>query len=261
MTRTDDHYLGFASTRAGTVPLRVRRPEGSGLPVLVFLHGGAEAGTDNRVQLTGTLGAVELARRYPDHIVIAPQAAPSTIPLMPARAPFAERVLDPDSGWNRETLQSVAGYVSSLIDEGAADAACIRLTGVSMGGAGTLRMLDVAPDLFSGAAPVCPTMTPETLGILHGIRTPIWISTAYVDHTPDRHAYIVDGVLALLRAGAADVHLSIFTPEQLATVGIPSAPGLTTDELLIENHAAWELTYRNAEGILDWLTTRRKDAA
>lgn len=87
------------------------------------------------------------------------------------------------------------------------------------------------------------------------------MSSAYVDHTPDRHKYLVDGVLALVRAGAGDVHLTLFSPEQLAAVGIPSRAGLDTDALLAENHSSWELTYANAEGILDWLTTRRKDTA
>lgn len=253
----------FADVSEPGLPLRRYDPDLPGpRPLIVFLHGGAEAGDDNRAQLLGTAGAVELALRYPDHVVLAPQAPAPATAVMPARLPFAQRVLDPDSGWSRPVLAAVADHVRGLVAAGRVDPARVLLTGVSMGGAGVLRMLDVAPELVAGAAPVCPTMTPETFGYLRGLDlgTRLWVSSAYVDHTPDRHKYLVDGVLALVREGAHDVHLTLYSPEQLATVGIPSRPDLDTDALLAENHSSWELTYSNAEGILDWLTTRRKDA-
>ena len=101
-------------------------------------------------------------------------------------------------------------------------------------------------------------MTPETFDILRSLRDEkLWISTAYVDHTPDRHKYIVDGVIHLLREGA-DVRLSLFSPEQLASVGIPADENASTDDLLLENHSSWELTYTNEDGILDWLVSQRR---
>lgn len=244
------------------LPLRRYDPDLPGpRPLIVFLHGGAEAGDDNWAQLVGTVGAAELALRYQDHMVLAPQAPAATGPVMPPRLPFPERELDPASGWSRPVLTAVADHVRGLIAAGRVDPARVLLTGVSMGGAGVLRMLDVAPDLFAGAAPVCPTMTPETFGYLQGLPrgTSLWVSSAYVDHTPDRHKYLVDGVLGQVRAGARDMHLTLFSPEQLAAAGIGTGDDLDTDALLAENHAAWVLTYSNVEGILDWLTTRRKD--
>ncbi len=251
---------GFEDASVPGLRLRLRPAPSAGAPVIVFLHGGAEAGTDNVAQLTGTFGVLELARRFPDHLVLAPQAPPSTAPLMSPGAPFSTRILDPDSGWNREVLGRVVTVLDGLVASGDVDPTRIRLTGVSMGGAGVIRLLDVAPDMFAGAAPVCPTMTPETFELLRGHRRQrLWLSTGYVDHTPDRHKWITDAVLELVRTGATDVHLTLFSPEQFAEVGIPSSPGLAFDDLLRENHSAWELTYRGSEGILDWLTTRRKD--
>lgn len=255
----------FADRSEPGLPLRRYDPDVPGPhPLIVFLHGGAEAGDDNWAQLVGTFGAAELALRHPDHVVLAPQAPAPTEPVMPQRLPFPQRVLDPDTGWSRPVLARVADHVRGLVADGRVDPARVLVTGVSMGGAGVLRMLDVAPDLVAGAAPVCPTMTPETFGYLRGLHGPretsLWVSSAYVDHTPDRHKYLVDGVLELVRSGARDVHLTLYSPEQLAAIGIPSREGLDTDALLAENHASWVLTYSNAEGILDWLTTRRKDA-
>ncbi len=252
----------FTDASQGELVLRRYDPADAGpRPLILFLHGGGEAGDDNWSQLVGTRGAPELATQYPDHVVLAPQAPASTTSLMPMRLPFAERMLDPHSGWSRAYLASIASYIDGLIASGRVDPDRVLITGVSMGGAGVLRMLSVAPTLFAGAAPVCPTMTPETLAILRSLDGhSLWISTAYVDHTPDRHKYIVDGVLELVRRGSTDVHLTLYSPEQLRDVGIPSADDVDTDTLLAENHSSWDLTYTNAEGILDWLTTRRKDA-
>ena len=248
----------FVDASRGELLMRMYEPEGTGpRPLILFLHGGGETGSDNWSQLVGTLGAPELAARYPDSFVLAPQAPAPLQPVMPRRLPFAERVLDPDSGWSRGYLLEVCDLIRALVSGGVVDGSRIYLTGVSMGGAGVLRALSVAPGLFAGAAPVCPTMTPETFDILRSLREEkLWISTAYVDHTPDRHKYIVDGVIHLLREGA-DVQLSLFSPEQLASVGIPADESASTDDLLLENHSSWELTYTNEDGILDWLVSQR----
>ena len=238
--------------------MRIRDPKaGEPRPLILFLHGGAEAGTDNLAQLTGTLGAVRLAELYPDWLVLAPQAPPPRRAVPPPRLPFADRVMEADTGWSRGYLGKVCDHIRSLVAAGVVDGSRIYITGISMGGAGVLRALSVAPGLFAAAAPVCPTMTPETFALLLGLESErLWISTAYIDHTPDRHKYIVDGVISLLRRGA-EVHLSLFSPEQLRSVGIPGDSSISFDALLVENHAAWILTYANAEGILDWLTAQR----
>jgi len=247
----------FTDVSAGDLRLRLRDPGAhEPRPLILFLHGGAEAGTDNRAQLTGTLGAIRLAELYPDSLVLAPQAPPARRPLMPARLPFAARSLEDDSGWSRGYLERVCHRIGKMVARGSVDSSRISITGISMGGAGVLRALSVAPGFFAAAAPVCPTMTPETFDLLLGlVDEHVWISTAYIDHTPDRHKYIVDGVISLLRRGG-DVQLSLFSPEQLASVGIPRDPSMGFDTLLAENHASWELTYANEEGILDWLTSQ-----
>ena len=43
-------------------------------PLVLFLHGGGECGEDNLIQLTGTLGALRLAEKWPEMYVMAPQA-------------------------------------------------------------------------------------------------------------------------------------------------------------------------------------------
>lgn len=238
------------------VLLRERLSQATGRrPVILFLHGGAEAGTDNWAQLVGTFGATELARRFPDAHVIAPQAPPPHTPGPPPRLPFAQSDLDDTTGWHRDYLARIGSVLRTMVDNGLADPTRLYLTGVSMGGAGVLRMLSVEPTLFAAAAPVCPTMTPETFEILRNIHsTPLWVSTAYVDHTPDRHKYLTDGVLHLVRGGHPDAHLTLFSPEQMAAYGIAADPEAPLDAKLSDLHHSWILTYSNENGILDWLT-------
>ena len=124
-----------------------------------------------------------------------------------------------------------------------------------MGGAGTLRAMSVGAGLFAAAVPVCPTMTPETFGILKGlVHAKLWIATSYVDHTIYRHKYIVDGILALRDAGNRDARLTLYSPEELQKYGIATDPDLPYPELFSQNHMSWVPTYHDEHGIMSWLT-------
>lgn len=129
-----------------------------------------------------------------------------------------------------------------------------------MGGGGTLRALSVGSGLFAAAAPICPTMTPETYGILCGlVDTKLWISTAYVDHTIYRHKYIVDGILKLRDMGNKHAKLTLYSPEELEKYGLSTDPDMSLERKFGSNHASWILTYNNEYGIMDWLMSQTKD--
>ena len=65
----------FAKRVDGDVVYRLYEPKASApRPLILFLHGGGECGSDNLLQLTGTIGAISLAKRFPDMFVLAPQA-------------------------------------------------------------------------------------------------------------------------------------------------------------------------------------------
>ena len=64
---------GFDAGEHEGVPCRLRTPDTAGArPLLLFLHGGGEGGSDNWLQPTGTLRACAWAERYPELIVLAP---------------------------------------------------------------------------------------------------------------------------------------------------------------------------------------------
>lgn len=252
----------FEAKQEGEVLYRLYSPESSApRPLILFLHGGGESGFDNFTQMVGTIGAIHLAGQYPDMYVMAPQAParPAGVPLPPLSRSFAESSLSPAYGWNRSYLSKVCDIIRRMIEEGKADPQRVYVTGMSMGGGGTLTAMSVGADLFAAAAPICPTMTPETYEILKGLtHAKIWISTAYVDHTVYRHKYIVDGIMELKDRGNQSARLTLYSPEELAAYGIATDPELTLQERFGANHASWILTYHDEHGILSWLTEQVK---
>jgi len=254
----------FEAKHENGVYYRLYSPEAKGpRPLVLFLHGGGEGGTDNWKQMTGTMGAAKIAEDYPDVFVMAPQAPQGHIdfskgaPPMPAK--FADSDQKGERGWHRKYLANICDIIRDMIADGKVDENRVYVTGLSMGGAGTLRMLSVGSGLFAAAAPICPSMTPETFGILCGLtETKIWISCAYVDHTIYRHKYIVDGILALRDAGNPDARLTIYSPEELEAYGLATDPDMSLKDKFSSNHACWILTYHNEHKIMDWLMSQTK---
>ncbi len=231
-------------------------------PLVLFLHGGGECGTDNLVQMTGTIGAIHFAERWPDMAVMAPQAPDNGNLLFPkfgvdtSARPESGKY---DRGWNRDYLGRILVIIRRLISEGVVDKDRVYVTGLSMGGAGTIRIVSMAPEMFAAAAPVCPSINGETLPMLENWPdVPVWISTAYIDHQIDRHAYITNTVMSLLEKGKKDIHLTLYTSEELEKYHIPQNPELTWTQRIGTNHRSWILTYHNEKGILEWLVSHNK---
>ena len=251
----------FAPLEENGTHYRLYSPKAGGpRPLILFLHGGGESGSDNFMQMVGTVGAIRLAELYPEMYVMAPQAPAGKLPIgLPSAQTFAGSVQDPDSGWNRSYLAGVCDLIRKMIAEGQVDASRVYVTGMSMGGGGTLRALSVGSGLFAAAVPICPTMTPETFNILKSlVDTKIWVAAAYVDHTIYRHKYIVDGILAIKDAGNPDAHLTIFSPEELAEYGMGVDPQMSLVQRFSENHGCWSLVYSGEKGILDWMVTQHQ---
>jgi dipeptidyl aminopeptidase/acylaminoacyl peptidase len=206
VTKTADE---FDYLNQDGVVYRLFKPEAKGLrPLVLFLHGGGECGSDNEAQMRGTMGAANLAERWPDMYVMAPQAPDGGMSFedrvaMLAGSGFNFEVVigNPtesgkyDYGWNRDYLSKVCNIIRAMIAEGLVDSSRIYITGMSMGGAGVIRTLSVDPGLFAAAAPICPSMNGETYAILNKLPdVPTWISAAYIDHQQARHAYIIRAI-------------------------------------------------------------------
>lgn len=266
-TRTSDEK--FAYLEEGRVMYRLYTPKASGpRPMILFLHGGGNGGyegeRDNNKHIVTDYGLINFAENYPDIFVMAPMAVEQRRDMrrpmnMNGRFANADNFSHPDYGWSRSYLGLVCDIIRRMVAEGKVDGKRIYVTGMSMGGAGTIRAMSVGSDLFAAAVPVCPTMTPETFSILKSIRRPVWVTSAYIDHTLYRHKYLVDAVMALRDAGNNDAHLTLFAPEELEKYDIAITPDLPYPRLFSENHASWVPTYKNEYGIMSWLLNQHKD--
>jgi predicted peptidase len=106
-------------------------------PVILFLHGAGERGTDGLLQTAVGLGpAIRRAReRYPA-IVVFPQ-------------------VPPDSHWVGVPAEMALAALDRTMREFAVDRHRVYLTGLSMGGHGTWYLAYRHPELFAAIAPIC----------------------------------------------------------------------------------------------------------
>jgi predicted peptidase len=127
-------------------------------PLLVFLHGSGERGSDNTAQLThGAKTLVDFVQTEPA-IIIVPQC-PETDYW--ANITIKDEKKYPyDITYNydqKETkaLHLVIALTKSFIKTKRADKHRIYITGLSMGGMGTCEAVYRYPKLFAAAAPIC----------------------------------------------------------------------------------------------------------
>ncbi len=224
----------FTGTGGGTLPYRLLAPEsveeGKQYPLVVFLHGAGERGSDNEAQLVH--GIVEFCRpenrkKYPCFLV-APQC--------PAGKKWA------DVDWHAETHaltkepsepgRLVLELIAALQKEQPIDARRIYLTGLSMGGYGTWDLLCRRPDLFAAAVPVCGGGDETQAEKIAKI--PIWVFHGALDPAV-KVQRSRNMVAALQKAGGRPLYT----------------------EYPDEGHASWVPAYR-ATAMMKWLFAQKK---
>ena len=145
----------FKDSAGKTLPYRFMKPEGCDAarkyPLVVFLHGAGERGTDNEKQLVhGVRPFVENRDKYPCFL-IAPQC------------PDGQKWVEVD--WSADTHTQpkepgevgrlTLGLIETAIKELPVDSKRVYLTGLSMGGYGAWDLAARRPNLFAAIAPVC----------------------------------------------------------------------------------------------------------
>jgi predicted peptidase len=147
-----------------------------------------------------------------------------------------------------------------MIAEGKVDEKRVYVTGLSMGGGGTIMSLSVGAGLFAAAVPICPTMTPDTYAVLCGLtKQKLWVAAAFIDHTIYRHKYLVDAILKLRDEGNKSAKLTLFSPEELEAYGLGVEEGLSYEKKFEQYHNCAILVYHNEHGIMDWMMDQVKD--
>jgi predicted peptidase len=126
------------------------RKHGKRWPLMLFLHGAGDAGTNmDRVKILGPPKVVEFRTDFP-FILVSPQS--------------------PVRSWNLDALNALLDDVTHRYR---VDKDRVYLTGASMGGTATWALAAAHPEKFAAIVPICGSGDPAEAKKLAGL--PIWV--------------------------------------------------------------------------------------
>lgn len=165
-----------------TLPCRILTPinfqSGKKYPLVIFLHGAGERGTDNEAQLTwgADLFLDSINRIQFPAIVVFPQC-----PKNDKWSEYTKNALQDSTGYTyakdapiRKPLQLLSDFLDTLINSGQVDTRRVYIGGLSMGGFGTYELLWRKPNIFAAAFPICGAGNPARVATYRP-KLPIWI--------------------------------------------------------------------------------------
>jgi predicted peptidase len=168
-------------------------------PLMIFLHGSGERGSDNEAQLKwGVMNfATDQAMALHPAIVIAPQC-PEKLGwsnFSRGKTTSDTRLLPAPS----KPMELLIELIHQLEKNMPVDTNRIYITGLSMGGFGTYDAIERYPNLFAAAMPVCGGGDVSKASVIAHI--PIWNFHGSEDPAVNPQ-YSVDMMNALIKAGA-----------------------------------------------------------
>jgi len=213
--------------------LAEKTPEdGSRVPLVLFLHGAGERGTNNVAQLVHGVG--ELVRWLDAH--------EKGFRLVAGQVPNGRRWVEVD--WNAkrhempaapsETMQLLMEFLDRQLADPAIDLSRVYVTGISMGGYGTWDLLSRRPEVFAAAMPICGGG--DTAQAQKMSKVPVWIFHGSADGAVP--VCRSRNMAAALWAAGSDAHYREY----------PDA-----------GHNVWSRTYGDAETLAWFFRQRRKD--
>lgn len=155
------------------------------LPVMLFLHGAGERGTDGRAQTRVGLAPAlcRFPERYPAHVVM---------PQCPA-----------GQQWTGAAEQAALLALDNTVRATAADVSRIYITGISMGAHGALRLAAQHPTRFAAVVAICGWANASKM-VSRLKSLPVWLFHGVADPiVPARCS--AELAHALKSAGARDV--------------------------------------------------------
>jgi predicted esterase len=230
------------------------KKDGGKNPLILWLHGAGEGGTDPDIVLLGNdvtelskdpiqgyFKTAGLAGAY----ILAVQA-----PTMWMDSGSGQHQGDQDSIYTEALKQAIDRYVAA---NGDIDTDRIYIGGCSNGGYMTINMLIHYPDYFAAAYPVCEAymdsfIDDAKLEALTGV--PLWFTASADDTTVPPPAYTARTYARLLRAGADNAHFSYF--EQVS--------GRDQPDVVYMGHWSWIYTLQD-RCVLDQKAVAIKGAA
>jgi len=146
----------YRDTQGKELPYRLLLPprareKSAAHPLLVFLHGRGERGTDNQAQLLYGKSMMRAAAREYGAMVVAPQCPPKK--RWPGRKlKNPDRRLAPEPS---EPMRMVVELIEQLKKDFRVDPDRVYVMGLSMGGFGTWEFVARWPDRVAAVVPIC----------------------------------------------------------------------------------------------------------
>lgn len=167
----------FTAASGAELPYRLLLPEGYDptsshrYPLVVFLHGAGERGTDNELQLTHIAAAVLDSQRR------AEQPAFVLVPQCPKEYRWVETDWKLPAHSQPEQpsvpMSALLELLDSLHQTYPIDTQCRYVMGLSMGGFGTWDILQRRPDYFAAGVPICGGGDEKKASVLADL--PLWV--------------------------------------------------------------------------------------
>jgi len=213
------------------LPYKVLYPENFNpaekYPLILFLHGAGERGTDGQLQTV-----------HGNDLFAGPQTAGAIVlaPQCPEEDSWILKVKW--SSWPEEapisgSLMGVKELLDAMISLGFVDEEAVYCTGLSMGGMGTFDLVMRYPDLFAAVQPICGGVNLERI-------------KAYKGNTAFRIFHgMVDDTVPL--SGSVNAYEALKAAGKDAT--------LVTYERV--NHNSWDYAFKE-EDFISWFFLHRK---
>ena len=180
--------------------------DGEKHPLIIWLHGGGEGGTDATIPLAANksiaFASEEIQEQFGGAYVLVPQC-----PTKWMQGFTAEK--DGTSIYEEGLMEMIQDYVANNnVDENR-----IYVGGCSNGGYMTMLLLRDYPEYFAAGYPVCEGLA-DTLVSDEDINTlkdqAIWFVLSQTDTTLDPVVYSLPTYVRLKEAGAENVHMTFF---------------------------------------------------
>lgn len=227
-------------TEEGTrLPYRLYLPadysEDIAYPVMLFLHGAGERGTDNSAQLNNVIQKLYNDKSSPFYqcILVVPQC-PNEQQWV--NTPWGNGNYRLDNIPQSSALTAAVDLLDSVIETYSINPDRQYVMGISMGGYGTWDLLMRYPERFAAAIPICGAADRTKAKSL--VNVPIW---TFHDTT--------DGTVPA-------------SGTQLMVKAIQAAGGtlIQYTETAQYGHGVWDSAVET-DGLFDWLFSQRKDKA
>jgi len=184
---TDRPELLDFSTPGGALPGRLFVPPEATpttlRPLILFLHGSAEIGSDNHKHVTSTgFGNIN-----------------NLLPEVKSRGAFLYAPQATSSGWTGTSrMTNVMTMIDLAIAQQNVDPNRVYVTGLSMGGGGVWNMLDRFPDRFAAGVPIASVSPESGFDPQNLIGIPIWAFHARDDNvvTVLKSRDVIDDIVA-----------------------------------------------------------------